>query len=134
MDPAEKFLRHVDRSAGPDGCWPWTGYVHPTSGYGVWAHRRESTTAHRWAWRLLVGPIPDDHLHHRCENRRCVNVAHLEPIAAGEHARLTLVTGRCRSGRHALEGGNVGVKKNGDRYCRECNRQRQREGRARRST
>jgi hypothetical protein len=44
--------------------------------------------AHRFAYELLVGPIPEglviDHL---CRNRRCVNPAHLEPVTAEENWR-----------------------------------------------
>jgi hypothetical protein len=37
--------------------------------------------AHRVAYELLVGPIPDGmHLDHLCRTPACVNPAHLEPV------------------------------------------------------
>jgi hypothetical protein len=37
--------------------------------------------AHRFAYELLVGPIPEDlELDHLCRVRHCVNPAHLEPV------------------------------------------------------
>jgi len=37
--------------------------------------------AHRVAWELTNGPIPDGHeLDHLCRTRNCVNPGHLEPV------------------------------------------------------
>jgi len=71
------------------------------NGYGTRsAHRRcETRLAHRIAYQLVVGPIPDglvlDHLCHtrdpdcadnaNCPHRRCVNPAHLEPVTRREN-------------------------------------------------
>lgn len=32
---AERFWTRVDRSGTGEACWPWQGYVSPTTGYGV---------------------------------------------------------------------------------------------------
>lgn len=67
----------------PDGCWGWDGgkRAYPTVNvYG------ENRAAHRLVYEILVGPIPDGHhLHHECENTRCVNPAHLAPLTPAEH-------------------------------------------------
>ena len=43
--------------------------------------------AYRVAWEAAHGPLPEGAvLHHRCGNAWCVNVEHLEPLTAAEHA------------------------------------------------
>jgi hypothetical protein len=55
------------------GCWLWTGGVDK-KGYGYFNLSGESTRAHRAAWILAHGPIPDGKmvLHH-CDVPGCVN-------------------------------------------------------------
>jgi hypothetical protein len=57
----------------PDGCWHWRGAAGK-SGYGCYAGR----AAHRVAYELRKGPIPDKMLVcHKCDVPRCVNPDHL---------------------------------------------------------
>lgn len=61
------------------GCWLWDGNIRE-NGYGrAWDSERQlPILAHRLAWILARGPIPDGLLvGHRCHLRQCVNPAHL---------------------------------------------------------
>lgn len=72
---AERFWEKVDKSGD---CWLWTGTIQH-SGYGVLKIDGKTIRAHRCAWELENGPIPDGMVvMHICDNRRCVRVAHLE--------------------------------------------------------
>ncbi len=87
--------------------------------------------AHRFAYELLVGPIPDglviDHL---CRVRHCVNPAHMEPVTRWENTlrggSFSAVAARqthCVNG-HPFDEENTHVDRRGFRRCRACNRER----------
>lgn len=53
-------------------CWVWTGCVN-TGGYGSLFWRKRPLTAHRVAWELQHGTIPDGMcVLHECDYRPCV--------------------------------------------------------------
>lgn len=55
-------------------------------GYGQTFVAGKFAYAHRVAWEKAHGPIPSGmQVHHRCRNRRCVNVDHLELLSPREH-------------------------------------------------
>lgn len=103
MDLTEKdlacFWAKVDKS-GPNGCWIWTGTLAThCGGYGVFDRRREGVRrarrAHRVAYELLVGSIPDQQLlRHKCDNPPCVNPDHLEPGTAKDNSQDMVTRGR----------------------------------------
>lgn len=75
MTLAERFWIKVDRR-GPDECWPWTG-VRVGRGYGRIRKGRKMMYAHRVAWELSRGIIPDGKfVCHHCDNPPCCNPAH----------------------------------------------------------
>jgi len=132
---ADRFWEKVDKSGD---CWLWTAACYP-NGYGLFNIRNRSTAlAHRVAYELSVGPIPEglviDHL---CRNVRCVNPAHLEPVTMRENllrgegpsARAAKAT-HCPKG-HPYSGSNLYVKPNGHRECRACHREIERARRRR---
>ena len=55
----QRFWAWVDKR-GPDECWPWTAFI-TEKGYGQFSPARGTgTSPHRMAYRLAVGPVPDD--------------------------------------------------------------------------
>lgn len=132
----ERFWAKVDRR-GPDECWPWTAGRNRRRGdhqygtYVLWNHetlKDEPWLAHRLAYTLLVGPIPEglviDHL---CRQTLCCNPLHMEPVTQAENVRrgdsIWAQNARkthCVHG-HPLSGENLHVDpKTGTRHCKTC--------------
>lgn len=77
------------------GCWLWTGALKP-EGYGTFNFQKKWYRAHRLAWELEIGPIPDGLcVLHKCDVPSCVNPDHL---FLGTKADNT--ADMCRKGRH----------------------------------
>lgn len=133
---AERFWSKVDRR-GPDECWPFLGYLDP-DGYGVFTVNHVNVRAHRYAYELMVGPIPDglplDHVKaNGCTRRDCMNApAHLEPVTvfentmrgdgpSAENARKTF----CKRG-HEFTPESTYTYSDGRRSCIPCQQDYQR--------
>lgn len=123
----ERFLSKVDRSGD---CWLWTAYIDPI-GYGHFSvGSLKARRAHRIAYELFVGPIPEglviDHL---CRVRHCVNPAHLEAVTDEENRNrglLSPIRTHCNHG-HEFTAENSYITpptatRPGRRSCRECKR------------
>jgi HNH endonuclease len=91
----ERFLANLGRTT-KDGCILWDGSLD-FRGYGSIGNRG-TKKAHRVAWELFVGPIPDGMcVLHKCDNPRCVAPAHLflgthadnvaDTVAKNRHSR-----------------------------------------------
>jgi hypothetical protein len=77
---SETFWPRVDQSGD---CWPWLG-ARQSTGYGNLKADGRYLRAHRVAYELANGPIPDGmEVMHLCDNPPCCNPAHL---AIGDHA------------------------------------------------
>jgi hypothetical protein len=96
---AERLWRMVDKSGGPDACWPFTG-SRGTHGYGqiyVRAKKKGNRLArsNRVAYAAVYGPIPAGLIVcHRCDNPPCCNPAHLFLGDDGDNARDRVAKGR----------------------------------------
>jgi hypothetical protein len=124
----DRFWSKVGKS---DGCWTWTGR-HSGTGYGVvTVHNRgrRDTSAHRVAYELTHGPVPEGmHLDHfACDNRGCCNPDHVRPVTPRENtlrsdgtAAWFLARQVCAKG-HPFAGENLALRPSGDgRKCRRC--------------
>lgn len=130
-------------------CWMWTGRLL-NSGYGGLKYGLEAGTAHRVAYLITKGEIPEgvdlDHTCHdpetcpggkSCPHRRCVNPNHLEPVSRHEN----IMRGRgpqasrewraaithCPQGHPYDEKNTYRHSSSGARCCRTCSRDRMRQ-------
>ncbi len=76
MAPIDRFSLWVQKG---DGCWLWIGGKND-KGYGrlYLSDPKRVVYAHRFAWAIANGPIPDEYeVCHRCDNPPCVRPDHL---------------------------------------------------------
>lgn len=112
-----------------DRCWLWLAGLTP-AGYGKFWLDGETVLAHRVAYELIKGPIPDGlTLDHVCRIRRCVrpDEEHCDPATqrintlrspiapAAINARKT----HCAQG-HPFDRSNTYHTAKGHRMCRTC--------------
>lgn len=123
---AEKFV------VAGSGCWEWTARLN-ACGYGTVKWNGKSWLAHRAAYTLAVGTIPDGmELDHLCRNRACINPDHLEPVTHKQNMeradfsqRVPVRKPHCKRG-HPWSG----VRKNGRNVCHTCKNESTRRSRA----
>lgn len=110
-------------------CWLWQGAVN-AQGYGKigLSGMRETRAAHRVAYELCIGPIPEGlHIDHLCRVRNCVRPDHLEAVTILENNLRSSRCGvtHCPHGHEYTPENTILCK--GSKVCRECKRQRSRE-------
>lgn len=111
IDWSDRFWSKVHPEA-LSGCWLWHGGVNE-HGYGIFGRGRRKDgviKAHRHAYQLTKGPIPDGLVvRHRCDVPACVNPEHLELGTQKDNARDSIERGRAvkppvRRGRDNVNG------------------------------
>ena len=129
---------HIGRSGEATPCLPWEACGN-ADGYGTFWDGERTIYAHRFAYEMVVGPIPDGlSLDHLCRVRHCVNPDHLEPVSHKEN----VLRGTAPSSVNATKvrcpkcGGEFAHYTHSDgstrRRCLPCNREYMREYKRRR--
>ena len=99
----------LNRAGDPTPCVLWQGRMDK-EGYGVVTARKTSLRAsthggphvpmageyraHRWVWEQRFGKIPPGKVvRHKCDNRICVRISHLELGTVADNNRDTVLRG-----------------------------------------
>lgn len=133
--PIERFLALTQ--IVPGGCWLWLG-SKSKDGYGQFVlnarrgQKRQRVSPYRFIWEWVHGcsmPV-DCEPDHTCNNRQCVNPAHVEPVTHSENQRRAYQRGRkagvrvrpthCPKG-HEYTTANMMRGGRGPLQCRACN-------------
>lgn len=132
MTLEHRFWSVVER--GKD-CWLWTG---PHDRYGTISVDGRNRAAHRLAYELVKGPIPEGmQIDHLCRNTLCVNPDHLEAVTSRENTlrgigptAVNAAATHCRRG-HPFDDANTLIDGRGRRGCKACANLRQKQWRKR---
>lgn len=98
LSKEQRFWNKVD-IRGESDCWEWKGFKLP-SGYGRKMYQSEEKYAHRVAYIITFGEIPQGFcVCHKCDNPSCCNPNHLFLGTAADNARDRSEKGRTAPGK-----------------------------------
>lgn len=94
--PSERFWAKVAKLAA-DECWPWQASKDP-DGYGQMHWGGKPIRAHRISWEIHKAASAPTTIRHTCDNRGCVNPAHLVLGTQADNIADAVARGRIRHG------------------------------------
>lgn len=105
---ADRLTLRTDRSAGPDGCWPFIG-TSDNDGYGLMEIAGVRKGAHVWALIEASGEDRSaaDFSLHSCDNPPCCNPKHLRWGTGSDNMRDMHERGRHTKRGHKLTDAQV---------------------------
>lgn len=79
-----------------NGCWEITSHKPGKSGYvHICRNGKENISVHRWVYENYFGVIPQDYVvMHMCDNKICINPAHLKIGTQWANMRDCTIKGR----------------------------------------
>ena len=95
VETVERFGKFVRIPKDETQCWPWSGGKN-SKGYGYFWDGKRLVRAHRFMWefsdnsKLKLGQL----VIHSCDNRGCVNPAHLRVGTASDNMQDMVKRGR----------------------------------------
>jgi len=116
------FWSKVGISDNKKDCWPWSGAKKP-NGYGNVRIDKKYLVAHRVAFTLANGPIPDGYIVcHICDNPSCCNPSHLMLGTVKSNSADMLIKNRQKTPESAARGVVNGMSKLDDQSVTEIRR------------
>lgn len=115
------------------GCWRWRRSLKPNGYAQMGIPGLGMRYAHRVAYEVWKGPIPDGlQIDHLCRVRDCCNPDHLEAVTCRENlvrgtgfVAVHVATTHCPTG-HPYDDRNTVIGTKGERACLACKRARDR--------